>query len=256
MAMPNFDLKGRVAFVTGATSGLGRQFALCLAQAGARLVISGRREDRLAALKAEIEAVGGEALPIAFDVTDLAAASAAVARVEEEFGPIWCLVNNSGIVISKRTVNHTQEDYDAVLDTNLRAPFYLCQEVGRAMIERDMGGRIINISSMGAFTPLKGGITYSMSKSAMVMMTKCLALEWARHGIRVNAICPGYIRTEMNGAYFDSEPGQKDIASWTNRRLGSDTDLNGLLLLLASDESDFINGSIMQADDAQSLRAI
>ncbi len=256
MATPNFDLKGRVAFVTGATSGLGRQFALCLAESGARVVVCGRREERLQALKAEIEAAGGEALPIAFDVTDLPAASAAVARTEDEFGPIWCLVNNSGIVISKRTVNHTQEDYDAVLDTNLRAPFHLCQEVGRAMIERDKGGRIINIASMGAFSPLKGGITYSMSKAAIVMMTKCLALEWARHGIRVNAICPGYIRTEMNAAYFDSEPGQKDIKSWTSRRLGTDTDLNGLLLLLASDESDFINGSIMQADDAQSLRAI
>lgn len=256
MAMPNFDLKGRVAFITGTTSGLGRQFALCLAEAGARVVITGRREERLQALKAEIEAVGGEALPIAFDVTDLPAASAAVAQAEDEFGPIWCLVNNSGIVIPKRTVDHTLDDYNTVLDTNLKGAFHLAQEVGRAMIDHGAGGRIINIASMGAFTPLKGAVTYCMSKAALVMMTKCLAVEWARHAIKVNAICPGYIRTEINGAYFDSEPGQKDIASWAGRRLGKDTDLNGLLLLLASCESDFITGSVFQADDAQSLRAI
>jgi len=256
MAKPNFDLSGRVVFVTGTTSGLGRQFALCLAESGARVVITGRRQERLEALKSEIEGLGGEAYPIAFDVTDLAASTAAVEEAERELGPIWCLVNNSGIVISNRAADHTQEDYDAVLDTNLRAPFHLCQEVGRRMIERGDGGRIVNIASMGAVTPLKGGITYCMSKSAMVMMTKCLAVEWARYNIKVNAICPGYIRTEMNTDYFDSEAGQKEIASWTGRRLGNETDLNGLLLLLASKESDFMSGSTIMADDVQSIRAL
>lgn len=256
MAKPKFDLSGRVVFITGTTSGLGRQFALCLAEAGARVVISGRRQDRLDSLKEEIEGLGGEAYSVAFDVTDLAASSAAVETVEKDFGPIWCLVNNSGIVISKRTVDHSQEDYNAVLDTNLRAPFHLCQEVGRRMIERGEGGRIVNIASMGAVTPLKGGVTYCMSKAGMVMMTKCLAVEWARYNIKVNAICPGYIRTEINSEYFDSEPGQKDIKSWTGRRLGNDTDLNGLVLLLSSPESEFMSGSMIMADDVQSLRAI
>lgn len=256
MAKPKFDLTDRVVFITGTTSGLGCQFALCLAEAGARVVISGRRQERLDNLKAEIEGLGGEAYSIAFDVTDLAASTAAVEAVERDFGPIWCLVNNSGIVISKRAIDHSQEEYDSVLDTNLRAPFHLCQEVGRRMIERGEGGRVVNIASMGAVTPLKGGVTYCMSKAAMVMMTKCLAVEWARYNIKVNAICPGYIRTEINSEYFDSEPGKKDIASWTGRRLGNDTDLNGLLLLLSSPESEFMSGSMIMADDVQSLRAI
>jgi len=256
MAKPKFDLSGRVIFITGTTSGLGRQFALCLAETGARVVISGRRQERLDSLKVEIEGLGAEVYSAAFDVTDLAESTAAVERVEEEFGPIWCLVNNSGTTISKRAVDHTQDDYDAVLDTNLRAPFHLCQEVGRHMIERGQGGRIVNIASMGAVTPLKAGVTYCMSKAGMVMMTKCLAVEWARYNIKVNAICPGYISTEINSEYFESGPGQKAINSWTGRRLGNDTDLNGLVLLLASPESEFMSGSIIMADDVQSMRAV
>ena len=253
MSQPNFDLTGRVCFVTGTTSGLGRQFALCLAGAGAKVVISGRRTERLAALKDDIEAMGGTAYPIAFDVTDLGACRAAVAEAEEQVGPIWCLVNNSGITIMKPAQNHTDEDYDAVMDTNLRAPFVLAQEVGKRMIDRGQGGRIINIASMAALTELKGGVTYCMSKSAAAMMAQVMALEWARYGIKVNAICPGYIRTEINSAYFDSDAGQTEINGWPTRRLGTDTDLNGLLLLLASDAGDFISGSAIKIDDGQSL---
>ena len=253
MSNSNFDLTGRLCLVTGTTSGLGRRIALCLAGAGAEVVITGRRQDRLDALKAEIEAQGGTAHAFAFDINDRQATTAAVDAVERDIGPIWCLVNNSGITIMNQPQNHSEEDYDAVLNTNLKAPFHLSQEVGRYMIERGQGGRIINMASMGAYAQLKGGITYCMSKAALVTMTKCLAFEWARYGIKTNALCPGYIRTEMNSDYFDSERGQQDIAKWPARRLGKEEDLDGLILLLASDASDFMNGSVISVDDAQSL---
>jgi NAD(P)-dependent dehydrogenase (short-subunit alcohol dehydrogenase family) len=251
--LPSFDLTDRVCFITGTTSGLGRQFAKCLSEAGANVVITGRRRERLDELKSEIEEAGGKAYAISFDVNDRAAAEAAIAETEEKVGPIWCLVNNSGITIMKRAEDHTEEDYDAVMNTNLKAPFHLAQLVGKRMIDRGQGGRIINISSMMAYTELKGGITYCISKAAIAHMTRVLALEWARHGIRVNAMCPGYIKTEINGAYFESDRGQQEIAGWPSRRIGSDTDLNGLLLLLASDAGEFMNGSLVAADDGQPL---
>jgi NAD(P)-dependent dehydrogenase (short-subunit alcohol dehydrogenase family) len=253
VVQPNFDLTGRVCFITGTTSGLGREFALCLAGAGARVIITGRREERLQTLKAEIEAAGGEAYPIAFDVTDVAACIAAVAEVEEKVGPIWCLVNNSGTATSIPTVDVNQDDYDSVMDTNLRATFVLSQEVGKRMIERGNGGRIINIASMLGLIELRGSITYCMSKAAVQMMTRVMALEWARHGIKVNAICPGYISTEMNDYVWDTDVGQKMINSWPMRRVGQETDINGLLVLLASDASDFMTGSILSIDDGQTL---
>jgi len=253
MTKPNFDLTGRLCLVTGATSGLGRQFALCLAEAGAEVVITGRREQRLAEVTAEIEAAGGVAHPQCFDVNDRDAVTACIDHVEAEIGPIWCLVNNSGLSILSRPEDTTEEDYDTIFNTNVKAPFHLSQEVGRYMIKRGQGGRIINISSVGATTVLKGTITYSMSKAALSSMTQCLALEWARYGIRVNAMCPGYIRTEMNTEYYDTEPGQAQINRWPARRIGDDDTLNGLLLLLASEESDFMNGSLIAADDGQPL---
>ncbi len=253
MTQPDFDLTGRLCVVTGATSGLGWQFALCLAQAGAEVVITGRRAERLDLLAREITTNGGTAHALPLDVNEYDAVTGAIRHIEEDIGPIWCLVNNSGVVISGRAENHSEADYDSVLDTNLKAPFHLCQEVGRYMIERGKGGRIVNISSMGAYTELKGSITYCMSKAGVSAMTRGLALEWARHGIRINAICPGYIKTELNADYFDSEAGLKEISSWPARRIGKDTDLNGLLLLLASDESDFMNGSLVEADDGQPL---
>lgn len=253
MALPNFDLTGKVCFITGTTSGLGRQFALCLAEAGAKVVITGRRRERLEALATEINDAGGFAYPIAFDVTDLPAGAAAIAEAEEKVGPIWCLVNNSGITIMGASQKISQEDYDRVMDTNMRAPFFLSQEVAKRMIDRGAPGRIVNIASMHSYVELKGGITYCMSKAAVQMMTQVMALEWARYGIKVNAMNPGYIRTDINSEYYDSEAGQKDIKGWPMRRIGKDTDLNGLLLLLASEAGDFMTGAGVRIDDGQAL---
>lgn len=253
MSKPDFDMKGRLCLITGATSGLGRQFAVSLAAAGAEVVITGRREARLREVAAEIEAAGGKAYPRTFDVNDRDAVTSVVDDIESNIGPIWCLINNSGLTIVNRPESVSEEDYDTILNTNLKAPFHLSQEVGRHMIRRGDGGRIINISSMGASNVLKGNITYCMSKAALSSMTQCLALEWARYGIRVNAICPGFIRTEMNTDYYDTDRGQAEIQGWPTRRIGDDDTLNGLVLLLASDQSDFMTGSLIEADDGQPL---
>ena len=253
MSQPTFDINGRICLITGATSGLGRQFALCLAGAGAQVVITGRRAERLEDLKAEIEAAGGTAYPMAFDVNDRAAVTACVNKIEADIGPIWCLINNSGLTIVNRPEDVSEDDYDTILNTNLKAPFHVAQEVGRHMIDRGNGGRIINISSMGASTALKGNITYCMSKAGLSSMTQGLALEWARYGIRVNAICPGFIRTEMNTDYYNTDRGLAEIQGWPTRRIGDDDTLNGLVLLLTSDESDFMTGSLIEADDGQPL---
>lgn len=253
ISLPSFDLTGKVALVTGATSGLGRRFALLLAKAGAAVAITGRRVDRLDTLKAEIEAMGGKALPIALDVTDPASIKACVEAAEQGLGPVGILVNNAGMNVQALPHEVTPEGFDTMFDTNVRGAFFMAQAVGNRMIARGEGGRIINIASIGAFTQLPGLTIYCMTKAAVAMMTKSLAKEWARKQINVNAMCPGFIETELNSEWFQSEGGQKQIKTWPRRRLGVESDLDGTLLLLASDHSRFITGSLFTADDGQSL---
>ncbi|HWU26992.1 MAG TPA: SDR family NAD(P)-dependent oxidoreductase [Rhizomicrobium sp.] len=249
----NLDLKGRTAFVTGASSGLGRHFALFLAQAGARVAIAGRRAERLSAVRREIEAVGGVCADIAFDVTQDAQIVPAFDRAEAALGPLNILINNAGMNVSGSLTQLQIKDIDAVLNTNLRAPLLLAREAGARMIGRGSGGRIINIASIGSFRVLPGGTTYCITKAALGMMTQSLAHEWARHGITVNAICPGYIETELSGDWFRTEKGQAQIRSFPRRRLQKESDLDGMLLLLASDASDAITGALFTVDDGQSL---
>ena len=253
ITMPSYDLTGKVALVTGATSGLGRHFALVLAKSGAAVAITGRRLERLKALQAEIEAMGGKALSIELDVMNTDSIKACVETAEKGLGPINILVNNAGMNIQAMAHEVTPEIYDAMFNTNVRGTFFMAQAVGARMIERGEGGRIINIASIGAFTQLPGLVLYTMTKSAVAMMTKSLAKEWARTQINVNAMCPGFIETELNDEWFRSEGGQKQIKSWPRRRLGIEADLDGTLLLLASDHSRFITGSLFTVDDGQSL---
>jgi NAD(P)-dependent dehydrogenase (short-subunit alcohol dehydrogenase family) len=253
ISLPSFDLTGKVALVTGATSGLGRRFALILAKAGAAVAITGRRTDRLETLKSEIEAMGGKALPIALDVTDPASITACVESAEKGLGPVNILVNNAGMNVEALAHEVTPEGYDTMFNTNVRGAFFMAQAVGKRMIARGEGGRIINIASIGAFTQLPGLTIYTMTKAAVAMMTKSLAKEWARKQINVNAMCPGFIETELNSYWFESEGGQKQIKSFPRRRLGVESDLDGTLLLLASEHSRFITGSLFTADDGQSL---
>ena len=243
------DLSGKVALITGASSGLGARFAKVLAQAGATVALASRRVERLKELRAEIDAEGGEAHVYELDVVNLASVRACVARVEADLKKIDILVNNSGVSAQGRALDVSEEDYDYVMDTNLKGAFFVAQQVGKVMLERKTPGRIINIASVAGMRALAQLSVYCMSKAAVIHMTKAMALEWGRHGINVNAICPGYIETEINSAYFKSEGGQKLMSLLPRRRLGQPDDLDGLLLLLASDASGFINGAAIAADD-------
>jgi len=247
------DLKGRVAFVTGATSGLGRHFAKLLAASGAAVAISGRRSDRLATLKAEIEASGGTCAQIVLDVTNADEIGPAFDKAAASLGPVDILLNNAGMSANGPVADIAASDFDIVMATNLRAPFLLAQEIGRRMITRGKGGRIINIASITAFRVLPGSAPYCISKAGLAMMTQCLAREWARYDINVNAICPGFIETELNRDWFETAKGKAQVQSFPKRRLQQATDLDATLLLLASDASRAITGSLFTVDEAQSL---
>lgn len=248
------NFNGKVALVTGASSGLGARFAKILAEAGAQVVLAARRVERLKELRAEIESNGGAAHIVTMDVTDHDSIKSAIAHAETEAGPIDILVNNSGVSSTQRLVDVTPEDYRYVMDTNLQGAFFVAQEAAKRMILRAKGDpsrqhRIINIASVAGLRVLSQIGVYCMSKAGVVQMTKAMALEWGRHGINVNAICPGYIETEINREYFQSEGGQKLIDMLPRKRIGYPEDLDGLLLLLSADESRFINGAIITADD-------
>ena len=255
------DLSGRVAFVTGASSGLGAQFARTLSRAGAAVVLAARRTERLATLRAEIESAGGDAHCVSLDVTDIDSIRAAVAHAETEVGTIDILVNNSGVSTTQRLVDVSPEDYAFVMDTNARGAFFVAQEVGKRMIARArgaapgtfVGGRIVNIASMAGLRVLSQIGLYAMSKAAMIHMTRAMAHEWGRFGINVNAICPGYIDTEINHRHWQTEAGQKLVQMLPRKRVGHPQDLDTTLMMLCANESHFINGAIIQADDGHAV---
>ncbi|MFO1220976.1 MAG: SDR family oxidoreductase [Burkholderiaceae bacterium] len=253
----SIDLSGRVAFVTGASSGLGAQFARTLSGAGAAVVLAARRMDRLKTLRAELEAAGGDAHVVTLDVTDTDSIKAAVAHAETEMGAIDILVNNSGVGSTQRLVDATPEDFDFVFDTNARGAFFVAQEVARRMIGRAQGsspgtftgGRIVNVASMGGLRPMSKIGIYCMSKAAVIHMTRAMALEWGRYGINVNALCPGYIDTEINHHQWSTEAGQKLISMLPRKRVGQPKDLDTALMMLCANESRFVNGAVLAADD-------
>lgn len=257
----NIDLSGRVAFITGASSGLGRQFARTLARAGAAVVLASRRVEKLKELRAHIEGEGGNASVMELDVTDLHSIRAAVAHAETEVGSIDILVNNSGVSTTQYIQDVTEEDFDFIFDTNVRGAFFVAQEVGKRMLARAKGaapgsftgGHIINIASMAGLKVLPQIGAYCMSKAAVVHMTRAMALEWGKFGINVNAICPGYIDTEMNHHHWQTEQGRKLVNMLPRKRLGSPEDLDGLIVLLASTHSQFVNGAVIAADDGFAL---
>ena len=253
------DLTGKVALVTGASSGLGAQFAQSLSHAGATVVLAARRQDRLHEVAKKIQAEGGQASIVSMDVASLTSIQEGVRLAIEQAGQIDILVNNSGVSTTQRLVDVTEADYDFVLGTNTKGAFFVAQAVGRYMIERakmeiDQGHelpdqRIINIASIAGLRALSQIGIYAISKAAVIQMTNAMALEWGRYGINVNAICPGYIETEINAAHWNTDAGQKLIQKLPRKRVGEAQDLEGLLLMLASPQSRFINGSIMTADD-------
>ncbi|MCP5284239.1 MAG: SDR family oxidoreductase [Burkholderiaceae bacterium] len=253
----DIDLSGRVALVTGASGGLGAQFARTLAAAGAGVVLAARRVERLKTLRAEIEAAGGDAHVVTLDVTDHDSIKAAVAHAETEMGTIDILVNNSGVSTTQKLVDVEPEDFDYVMNTNARGAFFVAQEVGKRMIARSRGaapgtftgGRIVNIASMAGLRVLGQIGVYCMSKAAVIHMTRAMALEWGRYGINVNAICPGYIDTEINHHHWQTEAGQKLVNMLPRKRVGQPKDLDAVLMMLCANESHFVNGAVISADD-------
>ncbi|CAM4078796.1 SDR family oxidoreductase [Roseateles saccharophilus] len=253
----SINLEGRVALITGASSGLGAQFARTLSAAGACVVLAGRRVERLKDLRAEIEGRGGDAHVVQLDVTDLASIRAAVAHAETEVGTLDILINNSGVSTTQRLTDVTENDYDYVMDTNTRGAFFVAQEVGKRMLARArgaapgtfIGGRIVNVASMAGLRVLGQIGVYAMSKAAVIHMTRAMALEWGKYGINVNAICPGYIDTEINHHHWDTDQGRKLVDLLPRKRVGQPQDLDTALLMLCANESHFINGAVIQADD-------
>ncbi|WP_415237703.1 SDR family NAD(P)-dependent oxidoreductase [Sneathiella sp.] len=248
MNSPTF-LEGKHALVTGASSGLGWQFALTLARAGAKVTLAARSTDKLETLAKEIEGFDGRALPVRMDVTDVASIRSAVAAAETELGPVDILVNNSGISALSPSEAISEEDFDAVMDTNAKGAFFVAQAVGQSMIKHGHGGKIINIASVASNRVLKQNIAYCMSKAAVKHMTAALADEWGRYNINVNGINPGYIVTGINRDYWDTDHGKKLISRLPRRRVGDPEVLDGALLLLAGPGSDFMTGSMIDVDD-------
>lgn len=243
-----FSLAGKVAFVTGASSGLGRHFARVLAGAGAAVALAARRQDKLDDLARELANAGAKSFPVALDVTKSASIESAFAAAEKALGPVTVLINNAGTVAGKPALAQTEADWDAVIDTNLKGAFAVAQAAARHMIANQKGGAMVNVASILGLRVAGNVAPYAISKAGIVQMTKSLALEWARHGIRVNAIAPGYVETDLNRDFLASEPGQALMARVPQRRFGRPDDLDGALLLLASDASAYMTGSIVAVD--------
>ncbi|HEX5629108.1 MAG TPA: glucose 1-dehydrogenase [Usitatibacteraceae bacterium] len=249
---PLFDVGGKVALVTGASSGLGESFSRCLAARGAVVVAAARRVDRLQALVRE----GGATHAVALDVTDPASVDSAMRRVEELAGPIDILVNNAGIADTKASLEVSESDWRRVLDTNLDGAWRMAQAAAKSMVAAKRGGSIVNIASILGLRQATHLLAYAAAKAALVQVTKSLALEWARHGIRVNAIAPGYVVTEMNRDFFASDPGQAVLKRIPQRRVGDPRDLEGALLLLASGAGAYITGSVVVVDGGHLVNSL
>jgi NAD(P)-dependent dehydrogenase (short-subunit alcohol dehydrogenase family) len=248
-----FSIDGRAALVTGATSGLGRHFALTLARAGAPVAIAGRRSERLDELAHEIAASGGRAAPIVMDVTDAGSVRDGVAAAEAALGRLDILVNNAGVIVVKPLLEHSEADWDRVIDTDLKGVWLVAQETARQMVRVARGGSIVNIASMlGAIA--EGGVpSYCAAKAGVIHLTRAMAIELARHKIRVNALCPGYFQSEMTEAFLASPEGVAMVGRIPQRRIGRAEELDGALLLLASDAGAYMTGSIIAIDGGQSL---
>jgi NAD(P)-dependent dehydrogenase (short-subunit alcohol dehydrogenase family) len=243
------DLTGKVALVTGAGSGLGRHFATVLAGAGAVVIAAGRRRDALAAVADAIAGASGVCHPVPMDVTDAASLADGLVEAARLAGAVPAiLVNNAGIAITKSAIELTPGDWQSVVDTNLSGAFFMAQAVAKAAREAGRGASIINVASILGLRVAGMVAPYAASKAGLIQLTKALALEWARYGIRVNALAPGYIETDLNADFFASEPGRKLIQRIPQRRLGRLADLDGPLLLLASDASAYMTGAVIEVD--------
>ena len=249
------SLSGKVAVVTGASGGLGEHFARLLAVAGAQVALCARRTERIAALASELGEASARAYQL--DVADAAAIARVFEQVRADLGPVDILVNNAGVSGEGRALDLTPEQWDQAFAVNVRGVFFCAQAAARQMIESDAasrgGGRIVNIASIAAHTVLPGLVAYNTSKAAVGMMTRSLAREWARRQIAVNALCPGYVETDINRDWFATEGGQAQIAGFPRRRLMDARRLDEAFMLLAGPAASAITGTLITVDDGQSL---
>jgi len=249
MTSQRFDLTGKTALITGASSGLGAHFAQVMAEAGARVVVTARRAERLDSLVQELTAQGHQALAVTMDVTDSDSVAAGFSAAEQHWGVCDIVVNNAGIGDPVPFLEMTEGNWRSMLDTNLDGAWRVAHRASVAMAGREQGGSIINIASILGLRVGTALSHYAVAKAGVVQLTKAMALELARNNIRVNAIAPGYFRTEMNSDYFDTEHGQNYIRSKVPmRRLGVVAELDGPLLLLASEAGAFMTGSVLNVD--------
>lgn len=242
------SLTGKVALVTGASSGLGAHFAEVMAAAGAKVVLAARRTDKLEALVTQIEAKGGTTKAVALDITNLDSINAALDVAEASFGPVTVLINNAGVTVPAKLLDASEDDWDFIMNTNLKGAWRMAKAIAQRLVSHNLQGSIVNVASILGLRVGTGLSTYAISKAGVVQMTKAMALELGRNGIRVNALCPGYIKTEMNQDYFATEHGLAFVKNTPARRLGHLDELSAPLLLLASDAGSFINGVSLAVD--------
>lgn len=252
-----FDLTGRVALVTGASSGLGENFGRILAAAGAKVVLAARRTDRLESVCADIKAAGGDAIAVTMDVTDEASTLAAYDAAEAAFGPVTSIIANAGVNIEKSVFDMTVAEFDQIYAVNQRGVFLTVREGARRLIaagSKQSGvGRVVIIASITANSIWPGLAPYAATKAAVQHMGKVMARDWVRLGINVNSICPGYIATEINDGFLETEFGARMIAAFPRKRLEAIGDLDAMILYLASDASAGVTGASFTIDDGQSL---
>ena len=247
-APDRFDVSGKAIMITGASSGLGRHFASTLSQCGARVAVCARRIDRLEELCREIARSGGVAVPVSLDVSSTESVAGGVQEVVRALGTVDVLVNNAGVATTKSVLDVDEDSWNSVMDINLKGAWLVAQEIARHMSRSNGGGSIVNIASITGLRVAGQISTYATSKAALIHLTRAMSLELARHGIRVNAIAPGYIETDLNREFFESPAGQSMIKRIPQRRLGRPDELDGALLLLASDASSYMTGSVIVVD--------
>ncbi|MBL8629542.1 MAG: SDR family oxidoreductase [Rhodospirillaceae bacterium] len=248
-----FNLKGRRALITGASSGIGKHFAKVLAQHGATVVIAARRKDKLDDTAAAIRSAGGTVAVVEMDVSNGKSIVAGVDAAEQAVGLIDILVNNAGIIGTKSAVDMPEEEWDAVLETNLRGSWLCAREIAKRLIAAKAPGAVLNVASVLGLMTQKGTAPYAASKAGLIHLTRVLASEWMKHGIRVNSLAPGYIATDMADGFFTTSHGQKILQTIPMRRVGTVDDLTAPMLLLVSDASAYMSGSVITIDGGLSL---
>ena len=248
-----YDLSGKVAFVSGASSGIGAHFAKLLAAQGAKVILAARRIDRLEDLVAQIEQAGGLAFAVSMDVTDQLSVKDAFDQAQSRYGIAGIVVNNAGVADSKLAVDIDEDSWNYVLDTNLKGAWFVARQAGLRMIESKTPGSIVNTASILGLRVAVSQASYGASKAAVIHLTKSLALEWSRKNIRVNALCPGFFRTDINAEFLDTDRGKALVANTPFQRIGELDELSAPFLLLASDAGSFVSGAVLTVDGAHSL---